>query len=218
MFKFEGWALVNYDKEVFQNPFKKAALFLTFLAGPDIDNWVEEQRDKLTTNPNNPSMWSMLKKDFTDAYHNTGEKVVALDKLKRCQMQGEDVDKYIVTFNRLLNLARFIAMGSRIRNMFRQGLSTGIKKACILHPSKKLETLQDWQDEARAKQLAFWEANQAMGGRNPDNRKCQMYHKMGIPHLYKAPCKDPNAMDVDTMHVQKPPDEHIDLTRTRTDG
>ena len=45
-----------------------------------------------------------------------------------------------------------------------------------------------------------------------------MYHKMGIPHLYKAPRKDPNAMDVDAMCVQKPPDEHINLAHTGSDG
>ena len=57
-----------------------------------------------------------------------------------------------------------------------------------------------------------------MGRCDLDNKKHQMYHKMGIPHLYKSPHKDPNTMDVDAMHIQKPPEEHIDLACTGADG
>jgi len=32
-----------------------------------------------------------------------------------------------------------------------------------MHKSKNLVTLKDWQDEARAKQLTFWDAQQAPG-------------------------------------------------------
>ena len=40
--KFEGWWLVNGDTPVFEEPYRRSALFLTFVNGKDIDDWVDQ--------------------------------------------------------------------------------------------------------------------------------------------------------------------------------
>ena len=43
--KFELWALTNQDHEQMQVPWKWAALFLTFLNGEAVDDWVQQQTE-----------------------------------------------------------------------------------------------------------------------------------------------------------------------------
>jgi len=83
-----------------------------------------------------------------------------------------------------------------------------------MHKSKDLVTLKDWQDKARAKQLAYWDAQQAMG--TLPAMKQRFYQKLGITQ--KRPRngsrRDPNAMDVDTQKTEPA----IDAIHTGTDG
>jgi len=52
-----------------------------------------------------------------------------------------------------------------------------------MHKSKDLVTLKDWQDKARAKQLAYWDAQQATG--TLPTMKQRFYQKLGI--IQKCP-------------------------------
>jgi len=83
-----------------------------------------------------------------------------------------------------------------------------------MHKSKELVTLKDWQDEARSKQLAYWDAQQATG--TLPTTKQQFYQKLGIQlkHLRNAPRCDPNAMDIDAQKTQT----KIDTIHLGSDG
>jgi Retrotransposon gag protein/Zinc knuckle len=216
--QFEGWALLNSDKEVFTNPFKKSALFLTYLVGPNINDWTALQRKVLTDNPRNPDAWSDLRQAFIEAYRDTGEQVIGLNTLEKLKMQGGNIDDYIATFNRLVVIAGFTATDSGVIQMFRKGLNGALLRQCIMHPSKKLVTLQDWQEEARTKQLAWWEAQQATGA-NMSPRKQQLYQKLRIPfnrnQNHQPKWRDPDAMDVDETKVKEP---NIDAIRLGPNG
>jgi len=37
--RFETWANLNDDKDVFKNQFRKCSLFLTYIIGPNVDDW-----------------------------------------------------------------------------------------------------------------------------------------------------------------------------------
>jgi len=116
--RFETWANLNGDKDVFKDQFRKCTLFLTYIIGPDIDDWVFARADKASQNRNDPTLWRALKLAFEEAFTDTGEKVVSLSKLENHKMIGGDVDKYIAGFNRLLPLAGFSANDAGVINMF----------------------------------------------------------------------------------------------------
>jgi len=86
--------------------------------------------------------------------------------------------------------------------MFQQGLQPNLLCQCIMHKSKDLVSLKDWQDEARSKQLAYWDAQQATG--TLPMTKQQFYQKSGIQprHLTITPKQDPNVMDIDAQKTQ----------------
>jgi len=83
-----------------------------------------------------------------------------------------------------------------------------------MHKSKDLVTLKDWQDEARAKQLTYWDAQQAT--ETLPTMKQRFYQKLGITqrHPGNGPRRDPNAMDVDVQKTEPA----IDTIHTETDG
>jgi len=161
--RFETWANLNAEQSVFKDQFRKCTLFLTYIIGPDVDDWVFAHTDKASQNRTDPQLWRALRTAFKEAFTDTGEKVTSLSKLENHKMIGGDVDKYITGFNQLLPLARFSANDAGVINMFQQGLQGNLLRQCIMHKSKDLVTLKDWQDEARAKQLAYWDAQQATG-------------------------------------------------------
>jgi Retrotransposon gag protein/Zinc knuckle len=215
--KFEGWALLNYDKEVFILPFKKSALFLTYLVGPNLADWTEHRRTILTnyTAGTTANAWTELRQAFVEAYKDTGEQVVGLNKLENLKMIGGNIDDYIATFNRLIVTAGFTVGDNGIINMFRKGLNPSLLRQCIMHPSKKLASLQDWQDEARTKQLAWWEAQQATGT-GMSAKKQQLYQKLRITGTRSnnnaQTRRDPDAMDIDGTRTK--PDKPVEQTQT----
>ena len=83
-----------------------------------------------------------------------------------------------------------------------------------MHKSKDLVTLKDWQDEARAKQLAYWNAQQATG--TLPTMKQRFYQKLGITQKCpgNGPRHDPNAMDINAQKT-KPT---IDVIHLGTNG
>ena len=158
-------ALLNHNKDVFINPFKKTVLFLTYLKGDNINDWVAKRQKILVNTPNNIHLWGDIRADFINAFKDTGEQIIALlHKLEELKMKQGEVDTYISRFNWLLPLAGFSSTDSGVINMFRRGVYAPLLKKVILHKSKQLVTLKDWQDEVREKQLTYWDAQQATSG------------------------------------------------------
>ena len=54
---FKIYHILNKDTNTIKSPFNRAALAISFIAGPNVDDWVEQQLDQLEekinlTNPN----------------------------------------------------------------------------------------------------------------------------------------------------------------------
>ena len=156
-------------------------------------------------NPHNRFVWDNTRMDFIDAFKDTGKQIIALHELEQLKMKPGEVDAYISRFNRLLPIVSFSTTDSGVINMFRRGVHYPLLKEVILHKSKPLITLKDWQDETREKQLAWWDAQQATGG-GISNRKQQLYQRYQIPTQCRnnQPQRDPNAMDVDAQCTKDP--------------
>jgi len=116
--RFETWANLNGDKDIFKDQFRKCTLFLTYIIGPNVDDWVFTCADEASLNRTDPQLWRALRTAFEEAFTNTGEKVISLSKLENHKMIGGNVDKYIASFNRLLPLAGFSANDTGVINMF----------------------------------------------------------------------------------------------------
>ena len=106
--------MVNADKEVFANYYHRSALFLTLIAGKDVDDWVDQQREILCVNvevnhhsQQSRSHWTNLKKAFTDAFTNSAVVLEATQAYNALHMEGGAVDIYCATFECLRKIAGF---------------------------------------------------------------------------------------------------------------
>jgi hypothetical protein len=74
-------------------------------------------------------------------------KETALAKLEKLTMTQGDLDTYIATFNRLLDEAEFLPCDKGAIEMFKRGLTIGLKINCIKQKPKP-ETMGEWQEAA----------------------------------------------------------------------
>jgi Retrotransposon gag protein len=134
------WRAVNYKKEVMKDLYMCTALILTFIKGDNVNSWAKHQLKILNrSQENNPDptrkpdedWWDDFEQNFKNVFIFTTSKETALAKLEKLTMTHGDLDTYIATFNRLLNEAKFSPQDKGAVEMFKRGLSLGLKINCI---------------------------------------------------------------------------------------
>ena len=92
-----------------QNPYQQCLLFLTYLQGPHVNEWVQSQHcwlvNEVTANGialTNVWLWTTMERAFCQNFADTLEQERAQATLKQgFQMKGEDMDDYVAKFERL---------------------------------------------------------------------------------------------------------------------
>jgi hypothetical protein len=216
------WRAVNYKKEVMRDPYTRTALILTFIKGDNVNSWAKHQLKILNQNQeNNPDptgkpdedWWDTFEQNFKNAFTFTASKETALAKLEKLAMTQGDLDTYIATFNRLLDKAEFLPRDKGAIEMFKRGLTIGLKINCIKRKPKP-ETMEEWQEAARQEHLDYLEVQQALG-KNPYNIKDNVLHTLckkqgsggGNSKMQYWKAKGPDAMEVDNTLSKEPKDE-----------
>ena len=158
MGQFRRYKLVNRSHETMKVPFDRVLAALTYLRGPLINDWVDEQEKKLaarvdTTKPGHvletdKSLWSEFETAFLATWTDTSKKQNAYDQLMRLTMNGWDVDTYITTFNRLALAASWDANSEGTIAKFREGLSKGVHSKA-LDRDQIPRTIEEWKAAAR---------------------------------------------------------------------
>ena len=92
-------------------PYDRVLTTLTYIRGPLINDWVDQQ-EKTLANRTDPSkhnsvreddeiLWTEFETAFLAAWTDTSKKQNTFDQLMRLTMNGWDVDTYIATFDHL---------------------------------------------------------------------------------------------------------------------
>lgn len=74
---------LNNDKAVFAIPYKHVTLFISYLKGPNVEEWANARQKDMDTDVNHGTLpkseyhWTKFKKAFNDAYANLGKQVAA---------------------------------------------------------------------------------------------------------------------------------------------
>ena len=129
---FKIYRILNKETNTIKNPFHRTTLAISFITGPNVDDWAEHQLDQLEekTNPLNPNqyadtderLWTEFETAFQTAYQDTTRAQDAFTALMQLEMKGWDVDTYIATFDRLVARAGWSASDKGIMEKFRNGL------------------------------------------------------------------------------------------------
>ena len=106
---FKIYRILNKDTNTIKSPFNRMALAISFITGPNVDDWAEHQLDQLEekTSPMNPNryadtdkrLWTEFEMAFQAAYQDTTRAQDAYMALMQLEMKGWDIDTYIATFD-----------------------------------------------------------------------------------------------------------------------
>ena len=150
--------MVNRNHESMKIPYDRVLTALTYMRGPLINDWVDQQEKKLakridtsTTNwvvETNEILWTEFETAFLAAWTDTSKKQTAFDQLMRLTMNGWDVDTYIATFDRLTAAAGWDSNSEGTIAKFREGLSKGIHSKALDRDSIP-RTIDEWKAAAR---------------------------------------------------------------------
>src|SRR5580692_10743042 len=140
--EFKLYKLLNEANESMAIPYKRAALALSFIRGPLVDDWVWERIDHLhdqhhTHNiPQNDEVhWAEFETAFTDAYTDLHKVTKATTNLQNLRMKQGNLDGYIAEFKTLAGKAGYQLDAPATIQMFLQGLPPGLGRQTLRqHP------------------------------------------------------------------------------------
>jgi hypothetical protein len=99
---------MNCRATITQDPYMKAAFFLSLMDGPKVEGWTQCTYNWLDQVEANPSLlpfrmnaWQALEADFKRSFVDYAEHEWAQDELRKLKMKDSNVDKYIAAFQLL---------------------------------------------------------------------------------------------------------------------
>ncbi len=113
MLAFQIYQGMNPNADMITNPYQQTMTFLSYIRGPLVDNWVQEQAqwlvDQTTTGvlQTKENLWRTIDTRFRQAYTDTAESTKAQHKLKTLHMVKDNLDDFISRFQSLANKAGY---------------------------------------------------------------------------------------------------------------
>ena len=158
MGQFRRFKMVNRNHEAMKVPYDRVLTALTYMRGPLINDWIDQQEKKLdaridTTKRGHVQetdeiLWNEFEAAFLAAWTDTSKKQNAYDQLMRLTMNGWDVDTYIASFDRLTLAAGWDQDSEGTIAKFREGLSKGVHSKA-LDRDRIPRTIDEWKAAAR---------------------------------------------------------------------
>jgi hypothetical protein len=149
--QWELYSGVNYAHSAMQMPFTRAMLFLTYVQGAQVNEWVAAQLTWLINDVAHRgvpatmvALWTDLKDTFKRTFADTLAQERAQATLKRglC-MNGLDVDGYVATFERLVRTASYDLDDLQTLDYFTDGMCHNLFKEC--YQNDDFLTYDDWK-------------------------------------------------------------------------
>ena len=158
MGQFRRFKMVNRTHEAMKIPYDRVLTALTYMRGPLINDWIDQQEKKLAdrtdmtkrnhVQESDEVLWNEFETAFLAAWTDTSKKQNAYDQLMRLTMNGWDIDTYIATFDRLALAAGWDLDSEGTIAKFREGLSKGIHSKA-LDRDRIPHTIDEWKAAAR---------------------------------------------------------------------
>ena len=184
---FHIYKFANRNNDVMSNPATRITTALTYMGGPLVNPWKEQQMEELQrhitreTADTDERHWTTFKQAFKDTFYNINIKAEAYQKLENLKMK-DNLDYFISEFKRLVMASGIDIDSHGIIHLFKRGLSKGLITAIInsqgYDPRNPWDTFQPWEDAARSCNLR-WKHTQEYR-----NTTCQGYYTaLGLkPH------------------------------------
>jgi hypothetical protein len=212
--QFKQFMLMNHWATNAQDPYMKAAFFLSLMDGPKVEGWTQHTYDWLDQVEADPSLlpfrmnaWQALETDFKKSFVNYAEHKHTQDELRKLKMKDSNVDEYVAAFQLLGHRAGMNLDDPSALWLFARGLPKSLADSCIDIDSP--ENFEQWANAVQChhqnylKKLAVHQDYTLPHPQNSSNRGGFFWHRNQVGNAQPArPClppRDPNAMDTSAV-------------------
>jgi hypothetical protein len=211
MLEWQVYLLTNLNSEITAIPLTRATLFLSFIKGPRVHEWVTMQVRWIHTRlsggatENEEYLYDTIINSFQTAFTDTMSVQRAKGEFQDVKMEKGDLDAYIARFEQLARLAEYGLDAQLVLDKFARGLTPGLYAAIINGPDHPL-TWTDWVRAAQKYQQKYLLVQSNLADRRPQSTpKWQPTRNRGQwPRVFpnKPRERDPNAMDTTPGRVR----------------
>jgi len=194
MLAFQIYRGMNPNADVMTNPYRRTMTFLSYIRGPLIDDWVQEQAqwlvDQMTGGvlQTEENLWRTIDTRFRQAYTDTAESAKAQHELKSLHMTKDNLDDFISKFQNLANKAGYDLDQCVTLDLFQNGLPNNLVWNCV-----KFDHPYDWTSWTNSAHQQHEEYIQ-LSNRLKGNKVMGGTREQWTNALTRQ--RDPNAMDI----------------------
>jgi len=175
-------------------PYQRSMTFLSYIRGPLVDDWVEEQAQWLINQVTGgvphakENLWMTIEVRFCQAYTDTAEKQKAQHNIWELKMKGDDLDTFIAQFQQVARKAGYDLDGEATLDVFQRALPYKLVANCVQfdHPV----TWNDWTQAARRHQQEYIYLKERVKGRERRGGATKFQWRNALNS------RNPNAMDI----------------------
>jgi len=156
---FDLWKAINRQNDTMRKPFSRVVTLLTYMDGPLVDAWKEEQMHKLQeamddrAQETDKDLWDSFIERFKSAFTNQNQREEAYQKLCKLK-QGESLDDFFAKFKQLANEAG-VPLDDKgtietLKHSMNQPLTRVVIQSPDFNPNAETPwTFKKWEDQAR---------------------------------------------------------------------
>ncbi len=138
MNEVEKYLTLNYNVAGFNSPKKKVVLILTFMQGPEVEEWtrgmlqwIQQIPDESNTN----HVWCVFQRCFYRRFTDTQSDSTARRELMHLKMRFPDIDSYIANFEQTVRKALYRLGSHKMNQQFLSGLPRDVAKDIMRYPT-----------------------------------------------------------------------------------
>jgi hypothetical protein len=155
MTEWNVYRALNDRTRVMATPLERTMLFLTFIRGPNIGNWVNDQIRVVSRHLSSGGrktdefIWDTVIHDFATLFQDIMSAERAEAALNQLKMQGGKLDFYTAEYKRLARLADYNLDERLVGKKYFEGLPEGLRRAIVKDENMNLlTTVADYEDAA----------------------------------------------------------------------
>jgi hypothetical protein len=196
MTEWNVYRALNDRTRVMATPLEHTMLFLTFIRGPNVGNWVNDQIRVVSRHLSSGGrktdefIWDTVIHDFATLFQDIMSAEQAEAALNQLKMQGGKLDFYTAEYKRLARLAEYNLDERLVGKKYFEGLPEGLRRAIVKDENMNLlTTVADYEDAAIRYHRKFlqYQAFFERPSKNPKKPTQQQWQQRFA--------KDNNAMD-----------------------
>jgi hypothetical protein len=216
MQQFGAYRFLNWHNSTFMNKAEMVAYALTFIRGPQVDDWAYDMADQLSIkvegNPvmedppthaeGDQALWDWFAQSFRDAFTDSTRKQDAYSCLTKMELNMDKVDMSITLFKRLIREAGWGPDAEGTIKLFQDILPVRLHRT-IRQQETLPATLDEWYDATRKMVQRWQDLNDNIGPKGGPGHISTRANRMRGYQKAPPPKKqrDPDAMDVDTIRT-----------------